>query len=434
MFDIEDSLASPPSPSVSNASQSRATPSEAEPQLPGPSQEFAARGEGASAAMANDQPTASSGAPRSEASNGADAAGPAEIKSDPIQSASQAPANGAPPKAEHSPRQAPPIEAPGASLIPYVEKPRAGDARSGGFSRVLRDRRVQWGAAAACLALIVAAAGATTLNQSADSQRLQAQALSQSIGALQAKIEAMEAAKPHEEAASIRRAVAEARGGLASTRDLTATIAQLSARIDRLEHDQETKADKLGERLDHDAASRGAETQAREADLSSRIEKIERADLATRLDKLEKKSATVAAATAPTAAPATPSPPLPPTLNKPAAPSPAVSNETTGSIERPQPAAPIRGWALREIRNGEALVESRQGLRAVSPGDVLAGAGRVERFEKRGHEWVVVTDQGVIVEGSPAGYNGYAAARPQPFPGPVGPYGAYLGGYGYGED
>ena len=318
---------------------------------------------------------------------------------------------------------APVIDPPRVGLIPFVAPTRHDDGVGvSGFHRLISGRRLRWGAAAASLALIVAG-GAAVVSQEANSRRLEIQSLKESVGALQAKIETAEAAKPTDDAASIRKTLAEARGGLASSRDLSATIAQLNARSDRLEHDQGGRVDKLAERLDRETAARSAEAQAHDADLAARIDKLERADLPVRLDKLEKKSQA-----SPAAVSATAPTPSAPSANKSAAataPTASVSNETTGSIERPQPSAPIRGWVLRDIRNGEALVENRQGLREISPGEALPGAGRVERFERRGRQWVVVTDQGLIVQGSFGG-----DTRPPAF---VGGYGAYYGGYGDGE-
>jgi hypothetical protein len=334
-------------------------------------------------------------------------------------------------EADHAPRpagEAPAIDRPGAELIPFVAPARRDEgAGVGRFRRFISDKRLRWGAAAASVALIVAS-GAAVMSQDANSRRSEIQALQESVGALQAKIETAEAAKPNDEAASIRKALAEARGGLASSRDLSATIAQLNARIDRLEHDEGSRVDKLAERLDRETAARSAEAQAHDSDLAGRIDKLERADLTLRVDKLEKKQASSAAASATVATPAAPA------ANKPGettSPTTSVSNETTGSIVRPQPSAPIRGWVLHDIRNGEALVENRQGLREISPGETLPGAGRVERFERRGRQWVVVTDQGVILQGSFGGPVG--DGRPPAFVGGYGGYGAYYGGYGDGE-
>jgi hypothetical protein len=83
---------------------------------------------------------------------------------------------------------------------------------------------------------------------------------------------------------------------------------------------------------------------------------------------------------------------------------PAVEPSRTGSLPEPKLAAkpkPIEGWVLREVYDGGAVVESRNGrLYEVTPGRSLPSVGRVETIERRGKSWVVVTAKGVI--GPPA--------------------------------
>lgn len=59
-------------------------------------------------------------------------------------------------------------------------------------------------------------------------------------------------------------------------------------------------------------------------------------------------------------------------------------------------AIPPGGYVLRQVEDGLAFIESRDGLRTVQPGQVLPGAGRVRAIEKRGDKWIVVTSAGVI--------------------------------------
>lgn len=72
----------------------------------------------------------------------------------------------------------------------------------------------------------------------------------------------------------------------------------------------------------------------------------------------------------------------------------------TGSVPDPKVAAkhaPIEGWILREVYDGAALVEARNGrLHEVVPGQTLPSVGRVEAIERRGKTWVVVTSKGFI--------------------------------------
>jgi hypothetical protein len=82
----------------------------------------------------------------------------------------------------------------------------------------------------------------------------------------------------------------------------------------------------------------------------------------------------------------------------------AADPAQTGSVPDLKTAAkpgPLEGWVLREVYDGAALVESRNGrLHEVVPGRNLPGVGRVEAIEQRGKIWVVVTSKGVI--GPPA--------------------------------
>jgi hypothetical protein len=96
----------------------------------------------------------------------------------------------------------------------------------------------------------------------------------------------------------------------------------------------------------------------------------------------------------------------------------APAKETTGSIAptpaapaaaaapAPAPAAPktevgrlptIEGWRLRNAANGGALIEGRDGLYEVYPGDPIPGLGRVDAIRRQDGRWVVVTQKGLIV-------------------------------------
>jgi len=95
----------------------------------------------------------------------------------------------------------------------------------------------------------------------------------------------------------------------------------------------------------------------------------------------------------------------------------APAKETTGSIAPAQvataaaapasvPAAPktevgrlptIEGWRLRNAANGGALIEGRDGLYEVYPGDPIPGVGRVDAIRRQDGRWVVVTSKGLIV-------------------------------------
>ncbi|MGO4573069.1 hypothetical protein [Microvirga sp. 2TAF3] len=55
-----------------------------------------------------------------------------------------------------------------------------------------------------------------------------------------------------------------------------------------------------------------------------------------------------------------------------------------------------RGYVLRSVIRGAALVEGPDGLREVVPGAVLPGAGRIISIERSGAGWVVVTSTAII--------------------------------------
>ena len=69
-----------------------------------------------------------------------------------------------------------------------------------------------------------------------------------------------------------------------------------------------------------------------------------------------------------------------------------------------KPAAPKRygAYVLRDINDGVAMVEGADGVEEVEPGDRLPGGARVQRFERRGNGWIVLTDRGFI---APEGWN-----------------------------
>jgi hypothetical protein len=95
----------------------------------------------------------------------------------------------------------------------------------------------------------------------------------------------------------------------------------------------------------------------------------------------------------------------------------APAKETTGSIAptqvataaatpAPVAASPkpevgrlptIEGWRLRNAANGGALIEGRDGLYEVYPGDPIPGVGRVDAIRRQDGRWVVVTSKGLIV-------------------------------------
>ena len=92
----------------------------------------------------------------------------------------------------------------------------------------------------------------------------------------------------------------------------------------------------------------------------------------------------------------------------------APAKEVTGSVTPPATtaaAAPksaevktevgrlptVEGWTLRDVANGGALIEGRQGIYEVYAGDPVPGLGRVDAIRRQDGRWVVVTSKGLIV-------------------------------------
>ena len=260
------------------------------------------------------------------------------------------------PNAADAREASPAIETARLHLIPYRASAQA-EGADGARAAARWPRRWRIGLAAG-LALVAAVAAAGAYDYARRSSLLAAKAeesrsLAQTVKALEDRIDAIEAARTRDESADLRKLAAEIKAESGAARDLGGAFTQLTARVDRVDHDQSARLDKLADRIDHESTARIA-------------------DLATRVDKLEKKQAAPAAK-----------------------PDPGVSNETTGSIARPQ--APLRGYWLVEVQDGSAIVDGRDGPQQVAPGDFLPGAGRVQRIERRGQRWVVVTTSGLIV-------------------------------------
>jgi hypothetical protein len=133
---------------------------------------------------------------------------------------------------------------------------------------------------------------------------------------------------------------------------------------------------------------------------SDRLDKVEKAQ-AEPAAKLAKLSETVDKLRA------TPAP-----ASVPVAAAPAAPKEITGSVTPPAPAAQasatppkvevgrlptVEGWILRDVANGGALIEGRQGVYEVYAGDPVPGLGRVDAIRRQDGHWVVVTSKGLIV-------------------------------------
>ena len=289
-------------------------------------------------------------------------------------------------------------------------------------------------AAAVSLATVVSigiAAAAVHVGETrvASAESATARSLSERLDTMSARLESLDANRTHDEVANFRKVLAEIKNSVAGAHNVSDGVNQLSARVDRLEKEQGGKFDKLGDRIDRDSASRLADIAGRldkleakasgagasgavaqlgerldhiEKDQSARLDKLGEhldhdassriAEVTARLDKFEAKIAAKPAVAGVAPSPTKPAPVASAVTTKFA---PSVSDEVTGSIERPRPQ--LRGYYLSEVHNGYAMIDSPAGEIAVAPGDMLPGGGRVLRIERRGRTWAVVTTQGQIV-------------------------------------
>ena len=183
-------------------------------------------------------------------------------------------------------------------------------------------------------------------------------------------------------------------------------IIEFSARVDKLDRETAVRLAAAGrqaverfDRMDREISARLGEVGKAAAQTSQRVEKLEQrpaAPLTTgvslSLPSLAQ-PAPVMLAPIPAALPAPQpvAPPLPPM---------AIPGETTQVAPTPPRSAkariPVNGYVLRDVRDGVAVLEGHTGLRQVTMGDAIPGAGTVRAIQKRGSEWVVVTSIGVI--------------------------------------
>jgi len=272
----------------------------------------------------------------------------------------------------------PTVDPPRLELLPYARAERS--PRSG------LSKSIVWASSiAAALALVAGVSAATLYDHARETSLLAAKSdetrgLAETIRTLKDRIDAFEATHNHDESAEVRKVAADLKSASAGGRELAASLGQVNARLDKLERDTGARLDKLADRFDHEAAGKLA-------DLSGKL-----ADFSTRLDKLEKRPIAAAVSASSPQRPVA-APPAKPVF----APGATVSNETTGSIERP----PLRGYWLVEADESSAVIDGRDGPEQVAVGDVLPGIGRIQRIERRGRDWVVVTSAGVIAGDQP---------------------------------
>jgi hypothetical protein len=169
-------------------------------------------------------------------------------------------------------------------------------------------------------------------------------------------------------------ALADNRALEASVGRIDADIQALKGSVEHVSRLETTQFNKTSDRLDKVEKAQ-AEPAAKLAKLSEAVDKLR----------------TMPVAAAPVAA------------------VPVAAKEATGSISPPAaaPATPpkvepgrlptLEGWVLRDVANGGALIEGRQGMFEVYAGDPVPGLGRVDAIRRQDGRWVVVTSRGLIV-------------------------------------
>jgi hypothetical protein len=163
-----------------------------------------------------------------------------------------------------------------------------------------------------------------------------------------------QAADPHDIVGALKAQHAELSALKASldatTRNTSAQLTKLNDRLNNLEHAAADPAGKL-------------------------------AHIAEAVDRLEKQVGAPEDITGSIAAPAS-------------APAPAVA------AGQPKLTGPVlHDWAVQDVRNGRAMVESRYGAYfLVGTGSIMPGLGHVREVKRLNGEWIVVTDKGVITQ------------------------------------
>jgi hypothetical protein len=56
----------------------------------------------------------------------------------------------------------------------------------------------------------------------------------------------------------------------------------------------------------------------------------------------------------------------------------------------------IKGWTVRNVIDGTAVLEGPNGIWKVARGDMVPGLGRVESIVLWGSRWIVATSKGLI--------------------------------------
>ena len=294
--------------------------------------------------------------------------------------------------------------------IPPFRRPRFSRPRMPDFNFTLPKGAALKAAGLAAAVGVGWLLGAQTYDASARSPQV-----IDAVASLATRLDDVEAATRQTQAqdlAGMKSSLAAMQANVEASRAQTHTaIIEFSARVDKLDRETAARLASAGrqaadrfDRMDREIAARLGEVSKASAQTSQRVEKLEQrpvpavassapAALPSLVQPAPVALPPVSAAAPPATAPQSFSPPLPPM---------AIPSETTQVAPTPPRSArasriPVNGYVLREVRgDGVAVLEGHTGLRKVTMGDAIPGAGTVRAIQKRGSDWVVVTSIGVI--------------------------------------
>jgi hypothetical protein len=165
----------------------------------------------------------------------------------------------------------------------------------------------------------------------------------------------------------------------ASVARIDADLLALKASVEHTSKLGMSQFTKTSDRLDKVEKAQ-AEPAAKLAKLSDAVEKLRAAPQATPVAAASVAAKEVTGSISPPATAAVAAPvPLP-------VPKPEIARLPT-----------VEGWVLRDVANGGALIEGRQGIFEVYAGDPVPGLGRVDAIRKQDGRWVVVTSKGLVI-------------------------------------
>jgi hypothetical protein len=275
----------------------------------------------------------------------------------------------------------------GTSLVPYSEKPEPPRSEAKAGNKVSRFQG--FFALGTCVALTASllgfasvpawhfvkghlfAAQAAVTPEAAETAELRriVKGLAEEIHAVKTSLEGLQGSIATTQTLDEMRALKKGLDGLKAGAEMTksetnAAIAQLSAKIDHLPRESSAKLQQLMDRLD-------------------RVEKQSAAPMTT--------------ASIPSGAIRSPVPSPPAKI--PAQTTVLGQNPLAApgdNVDQPKKPQLITGWVVREVYDGIALLEGKNGRIEVVPGETIPGAGTVKSIERRGRGWIVLTSRGLV--------------------------------------